>query len=111
MRFARAAAALFLVALAACPVDGTAPTDPKAPEAPTIGVATPGNASAKIAFTPPSDTGSASITEYIATCVATAGTQITGSGIASPVTVIGLTNGTAYTCSVKAKNTVGTSAE
>src|SRR5689334_9476348 len=103
MRFARSAAVLFLVALAACPTDSTSPTEPKAPGAPTIGTATPGNASAKIAFTPPADTGSASITEYVATCNS-ATAKTTGSGVASPVTVIGMTNGTKYTCSVIAKN-------
>jgi hypothetical protein len=76
--------------------------------APTIGAATPGNASASIAFTVPTSTGGATITAYTATC--TAGTaSLTGTATASPVSVTGLTNGTAYSCSVKATNSVGSS--
>lgn len=79
------------------------------PGAPTIGTATAGNASASIAFTAPVSTGGSAITGYTATC--TAGTASrTGTGTASPISVTGLTNGTAYACSVTAANAVGTSA-
>ncbi|MDH7976008.1 YHYH protein [Sphingomonas sp. AR_OL41] len=78
------------------------------PGAPTIGAATAGNASATIAFTAPSSNGGATITGYTASCTA-AGSTVTGTGSASPITVSGLTNGTSYSCTVTATNSVGTS--
>ena len=71
-------------------------------QAPTIGTATAGNASASVAFTAPATTDN--IASYVAT--STPG-SITGSGTSSPVTVSGLTNGTAYTFKVKAVNPNG----
>ncbi|MDH4479952.1 MAG: fibronectin type III domain-containing protein [Rhodoferax sp.] len=79
------------------------------PGAPTIGAATAGNASASIAFTAPSSNGGASITGYTASCV-TGSTTKTGTASSSPVTVSNLTNSTAYSCTVKANNSVGSSA-
>ena len=76
------------------------------PGAPTIGTATPGNASASIAFTAPSSNGGSAITGYTATCTPAGGTG--GTGTASPLTVSNLPNGTAYSCNVKATNAVGT---
>lgn len=80
---------------------------PVAPGAPTIGTATPANNSAIFSFTAPSSTGGASISAYTATC-SSAGTSFSGTGTASPITVAGLTNGTAYNCSVTATNSAGT---
>jgi len=80
------------------------------PGAPTIGAATPGNASASIAFTAPASNGGAAITGYTANCAAAAGAAVTGTGTASPIAVAGLTNGTAYSCTVAATNSAGTSA-
>ena len=55
-----------------------------------------------------SNNGGAKITLYDATC--TDGTNIyTGTSTSSPITVSGLTNGVAYTCTVTATNSVGTS--
>ncbi len=73
------------------------------PAAPTIGSATPGNAQISVAFVPGANGGSA-ILDYTATC---GGVSQIGAG--SPVVVIGLVNGTAYTCTVRARNTVGNS--
>ena len=75
--------------------------------APTIGTATKGNANASITFTPPSDNGGATITSYTGT---SSPGGFTGSSATSPVVVSGLTNGTAYTFTVTAINSAGTSA-
>jgi uncharacterized protein YccT (UPF0319 family) len=75
------------------------------PQAPTIGTATAGNASATVTYTAGA-TGGAAVSVYTAT--STPG-SLTGTG-ASPITVSGLTNGTAYTFTVTATNANGTSA-
>lgn len=77
-----------------------------APNAPTIGSPTPLNAAANVAFTPPSVSGGAPISNYTAT---SSPGGITGSGSASPVRVGGLTNGVSYTFTVTASNAFGTS--
>jgi hypothetical protein len=77
------------------------------PGAPTIGTATAGNAQASVAFTAPAVTGGPSITSYTAT---SSPGGITGSSASSPITVSGLTNGTAYTFTVTATNSIGTGA-
>jgi predicted RecA/RadA family phage recombinase len=76
------------------------------PGAPTVGVATAGNAQASVAFTAPAANGGASITGY--TVTSNPG-GLTGTGTSSPITVTGLTNGTAYTFTVTATNSAGTS--
>lgn len=77
------------------------------PNAPTIGTATGGDASASVAFTPPSNVGGSAISSY--TAISSPG-ALTGSAASSPVTVSGLSNGTAYTFAVWATNTYGPSA-
>ena len=79
--------------------------NPGMPTAPTIGTATPGNAQAMITFTASASDGGSPITGYTATC--NPGT-LTATALASPVN-INLNNGTLYTCSVSASNTIGTS--
>ena len=74
------------------------------PQAPTIGAATAGNASASVAYTAGA-TGGATVTTYTAT---SSPGSLTGTG-SSPITVSGLTNGTAYTFTVTATNANGTS--
>ncbi len=75
------------------------------PGAPVIGAATPRNGQASIAFTPPGSDGGSAITGYSATC--NPGGHA-ASGVASPIVVPGLANGTAYSCSVTAANAIGT---
>ena len=74
------------------------------PASPTIGTATGGNNSAIVSFTPRS-IGSGSLVNYTATCTA----GVPNTGASSPITVSGLTNGTASNCVVKATSTVGDS--
>ena len=58
-----------------------------------------------VAFTAPNYTGGSAITGY--TAISIPG-NINGTGSSSPVTVTGLTDGTAYTFTVKATNSLGT---
>ena len=76
------------------------------PGAPTIGTATAGNAQATVSFTSPASNGGSSITIY--TVISNPGGKTT-TGSASPITITGLTNGTAYTFTVTATNSAGTS--
>ncbi|MBY0238052.1 MAG: YHYH protein [Burkholderiaceae bacterium] len=78
------------------------------PDAPTIGAGTAGNGSASVAFTAPASNGGSAITAYTATCGG-GGASKTAAGLTSPLLVAGLTNGVAYTCSVKATNAQGNS--
>ena len=80
--------------------------DAVVPDAPTIGTATAGDGQATVTFTAPTSTGGAAITNY--TVTSNPG-GFTGTGSASPITVTGLTNGTAYTFTVTADNSAGTS--
>ncbi|WP_318556644.1 fibronectin type III domain-containing protein [Geobacter anodireducens] len=75
------------------------------PGAPTSVTATAGNGQVSITFTAPASTGGAAITGYTATSNPGG---ITGTCAASPCTVTGLTNGTAYTFTVTATNSAGT---
>jgi hypothetical protein len=74
------------------------------PGAPTGPTATAGNAQATVSFTTPSANGSA-ITSYTVTA-SPGGAHATGTG--SPITVTGMTDGTKYTFTVTATNTIGT---
>lgn len=74
-----------------------------APSAPTSVSATAGNASASVAFTPAGQTAS------LFTVTSSPG-SFTATRSSSPITVSGLTNGTAYTFTVTASNPLGTSA-
>ena len=78
------------------------------PGAPTIGAAMAGSSQASIAFSEPSSNGGANITAYTVSCVTGAVAAVTGTASSSPITVTGLTNGAAYTCTVTATNSVGT---
>ena len=74
------------------------------PDAPVIGAATAGNGQATVSFTTPPSNGGALITGYTVT---SSPGGMAATGIASPLTVTGLTNGTAYTFSVTASNSAG----
>lgn len=81
-------------------VSTTVTAAPSAPTAVTATVAS--STSISVAFTPPSGT----VTSYTVT---SSPGSITASGSGSPITVTGLTAGTAYTFTVTATNVTGTS--
>ena len=86
--------------------DSSSVTATTVPGAPTIGTATAGDTTASVAFTAPTYTGPGTIT-YTATSSPGA---ITGTASSSPISVTGLTDNTAYTFTVTATNSNGTSA-
>ncbi|MDA8686801.1 fibronectin type III domain-containing protein, partial [Robiginitalea sp.] len=79
----------------------------RAPDAPTIGTATGGDTQATVTFTAPANNGGAAITGYTVTSFPGG---ITKTGASSSITITGLTNGTPYTFTVTATNSVGTAA-
>lgn len=72
------------------------------PDAPTGVQATRGNAQVSVAFTPPGSNGGSEVTGYTARCG-----SASQDGTISPLTVVGLSNGVAVTCTVTARNKVG----
>ena len=81
----------------------------KVANAPTIGTATAGVASASVTFTAPSDVGGGAITGYSVVAIKTSdGSTSVASGASSPISVTGLT-ATAYTFKVFATNAYGPS--
>jgi len=79
------------------------------PSAPTSVVATAGNANASVTFVASASDGGSAITGYTVTSIPAGGTDINAGLTALTHTITGLTNGTSYTFTVKATNSVGTS--
>jgi hypothetical protein len=100
---------------ASAPATPTAPPPPPpvitAPDAPTAVTATPGDTTADLSWTAPTNDGGSPITGY--TVTPNDGTaDLTPTPVVAgqtTTTVTGLTNGTAYTFTVTATNTAGTS--
>ena len=76
-----------------------------APAAPTVGVATAANTTATLLWTPATDNGGAAVIGYIIT--PSSGTLVTVGNVTT-YTLTGLTDGTSYTFTVAAINTIGT---
>ncbi|HCE45674.1 MAG TPA: laccase [Lentisphaeria bacterium] len=93
-----------LLGTGAASAPSNAVTPAGVPGAPTAVTAVKGNAQATVSFNPPVPNGSPAITSY--TVTSTPG-GIIRTGTASPITVIGLTNGTSYTFQVAANNIFG----
>jgi hypothetical protein len=99
---------------ASAPSNAVTPTGPTAPSAPTGVTASPATNQALISWTAPGSSGGSPITGYTITpyigSTAQATTQVSDPSATSAI-VTGLTNGTAYTFTVKAKNVVGAGSE
>jgi len=96
----------FTAPTAAFPTFGNSPVT--VPGAPTIGTATGGNAQASVTFTAPANDGGFAITGYRVT---SSPGGLTATGASSPIVVTGLTNGTAYTFTAAAQNSIGYGSE
>ena len=81
------------------------PAPPTAPGAPSITMTAIGNGQVTLSYSVPAADGGAPITGYVASC--TPG-PFAANSTGLSVTVNGLTNGTSYSCTVAAVNSVGT---
>ena len=83
---------------------GASITAQEVPEAPSITSATAASGQIEVVFAAGNLNGS-TLSQYTATCG-----SVTGTGSSTPITVTGLSNGIAYTCTVKAGSNQGDSA-
>ena len=89
----------------------TAPTTTVSlPGAPILVSAAPADGAAIFSFNVPVSSAGAAITGYTVSCNG-GGVSRSGTGTASPITVSGLANGTAYACVATAANAAGTGPE
>ena len=90
-------------------VSGVITVVPAVPGAPVAIIPTADNAQAVIGYTAPVSNGGATIIDYTITAIPASGTNIVRTGIIdNPYTFTGLTNGTAYTFTIAARNSAGT---
>ena len=100
-------AVLLGMSLAACGGGGSTASAPGAPTAVKVAAGVTVGTTASVSFTAPASSGSSAVTSYTVTPTP-GGISVTGQ--ASPITVTGLTAGTAYTFSVVANSSAGSSA-
>lgn len=81
----------------------SAPLPPIVPDAPLSVTAAAANAEILLTFTPPASDGGAAIIDYLASCNSQ---NVVGN--TSPIRITGLANGTPYSCTVVARNRIGT---
>ncbi len=79
------------------------------PGAPRALTAKPLNGSATLSWLAPMSDGRSAITGYITSCAAAGQTTVTDTSAVTPWTVVGLTNGAVYSCTVAATNALGVS--
>jgi large repetitive protein len=99
--------ALAVAAAAALAALGASPALASAPGPPSGISAAAGDGQATVSFTPPASDGGSTIQGYV---VVSSPSGISAEGGASPITVTGLTDGTAYTFTVTTQSTGGPSA-
>ncbi|GAA1915911.1 hypothetical protein GCM10009815_08810 [Nocardioides marmoribigeumensis] len=88
------------------------PRAPVAPTAPRAVTATPGDSSATVSWTPPSNSGSDLVTTYVVNVYDTQRLYVSGTQTdTTSVTVTGLDNGSTYTIGVQAVSDAGVSPE